>query len=91
LGTMMGLAAAKVLFSSLEDLNTVDLMVPVHAVATAIRNRGERPVEEIEGVEGINLESMGVVKDCAKLAAQFLCFHIISYSLHSVLSAYSVV
>jgi hypothetical protein len=53
-------------------LNTVDLMAPVHAVATAIRNRGERPVEEIEGVEGINLESMGVVKDCAKLAAQFL-------------------
>ena len=52
--------------------NAVDLMAPVHAVATAIRSRGERMPEDIQGVEGINLESMGVVKDCAKLAAQFL-------------------
>lgn len=54
------------------EANTVDLMAPVHAVATAMQRRGERMPEDIQGVEGIQLESMGVVKDCAKLAAQFL-------------------
>ncbi|HZR33483.1 MAG TPA: metallophosphoesterase [Terriglobales bacterium] len=51
--------------------NTADLMAPVHAVATAIQ-QGERVPEDIRAVEGFTLESIGVVKDCAKLAAQFL-------------------
>ena len=47
-------------------------MALVHAVATAIRSTRGGLVEDIQNVEGVKVESLGVVNDCAKLAAQFL-------------------